>query len=222
MRRLRTRPRRSRAAWTGALVAVAICACSSPPGAILPAVSDAPSQDPLRASNDFWNGLTVQGLEAEHFGSLPDMTKSADLVVVGRLTDISAGREVRDLEAEAAGADRRDSSVFFGDATIVTEPAAFGPSAPSTVTLELLLPNPDLLPSLAAAVPKERAVFFLRDLHRAEPIYRLVSTQGILREIDGRVRVGVSVEYGFPRTLDGSNFENLLHEIDRLRSSATR
>jgi hypothetical protein len=181
--------------------------------------TSASRQDHSR-SDRFWQMLQVHGVEAEHYQDLRTMTQSSDAVVLGRIQGLDVGREVRDLESEAAGQPRIEASVFFAVATVHIDEVLAGDSvagSSKTISLELLLAAPARLPQLKANTPRERAVYFLRDNSAyAKPpggLYRLVSSQGLLREFDGSVYVAVEIEDQFPRSLEGTRFAEVLGRI---------
>ena len=183
----------------------------------------APDLSPEARSDAFWASLWVNGREAEHYRSLDDMTASADLVVVGRIAEVAEGRVFVDAGTGDAA--------YYALATLVIEQHVSGDTEPAeeatSIDLELFMTTPDLLEGLRATHPGERSLFFLRDkyveatflelppeLRDAEAgYYRLVSTQGLLRDWDRVVEPPVGAEDQFLLDLAGSDFDTLVAEL---------
>lgn len=167
--------------------------------------------------------ISIAAVEVEHYESLAAMTGQADLVVEGTVTSLDVGRLVGDRaepgslaaivymqvapEVLIAGEQAR------GDATRVTVevPAADEQTADAYDVLE-----------------GATGIFFLRDLGReaqslevsdAESYsgrYRLVSSQGLLVDVDGLVVPAFWAEDGFPSTLEGEDYEAVVAEVVEL------
>jgi hypothetical protein len=178
------------------------------------------SVDARAQSDHFWSLTDVRGMSAEEFSSLREMALSADLVVIGKFSDVKKGREwvanpayVNDpVFKEAAMARFADAPIAIEEVIGVPRVPFAGPAVP----LELFLPGPDLVEKLKATLPQERAIFFLRnkgpkdDPHR----YRLTNDyQGILRDIDGRVAVMDPTAGHFLEHLDGTDFSSLVKDL---------
>jgi hypothetical protein len=184
------------------LVAAAILALPLA-GSVLYSTLSGPGVGALQERSDrFWSLLAVNGSPRSHFNSVEEMATAADVIAVGRITQVSAGREVRDLGAEALGKPREEASVFFADATVLVEEPIKG--APGTsIRLQLLLPTPHILGALQANLPTERGIYFLTDMGgyfaKEDPrsalsmtlagTYDFVSPQGLLRDFGDRVGV---------------------------------
>jgi hypothetical protein len=176
-------------------------------------------------SDRFWNALAVNGSARSHFATLDEMADGADIIVVGRIDRLAAGREVRDLEAEALGMPREEASVYFADATIVVDDAIKG-SSRQTVMLQLMVPGPDAVERLGTALPTERAIFFLTDMGvyfaRENPTsgiaatlkgtFDFVSPQGLLRDFGARVGVTADEGDAFLEAASGKAFRDVLAE----------
>lgn len=172
------------------------------------------------ASDRFWARVTPQSaLEAEHYESLSDMTASADAVVLGRIVEVLPGRVFGNPASYPVGA-----AASYATAIVEVTDVLSGDPGARTLQLELLLPDAEVLADLQAALPRERAVYFLRNKgHEAallglppnvqaneRPFFRLVNTRAVLRDIDGNVAAPVSADEGFLLELDGTPFSDLL------------
>jgi hypothetical protein len=125
----------------------------------------------------FWKSFRVDGMEVEHFESLSDMKKSADLVIEGALIDFRLSREIR----TAIGED----SVAYGLATVRVSRVLKGQVKAETVPVEFLMPDsPEALSSrvadLESTLPAGAIVLFLRDKGgRESGLYRTVNSWGL-------------------------------------------
>ncbi len=156
-------------------------------------------------------------LAAEHYESLAVMAKSSDAVVLGRMTAVEAGRQW------TANAHRPDDPLFgetaiarFATVTIEVERIIGEPAYPvdGTIDLEVFLPVDGLIPRLEANLPRERALFFLRNKGPTDSIafFRLVNDdQGIVREFGG-VSHTLGGDDPLAVELDGVDFDELVAE----------
>lgn len=179
-------------------------------------------------SDQFWAALAVNGSPRWHFTSLDEMADHADIVVVGRIERLTAGREVRDLGAEAAGKTREEASVYFADATLTVQKTIKG-AVGRSVKLQLLLPRPDLLGRLSAELPRERAIFFLTDMgayfakenptsslgSELKGTFDFVSPQGLLRDFGDNVGVTADEGDAFLQAASRKAFAEVLAETKR-------
>jgi hypothetical protein len=98
---------------------------------------------------------------------------------------------------------------------------------PSTVQLEIMIPPTTDFDALAATAPTEQTIFFLRskgkDLGRRDkpawaisedmPYFRLVSTQGILRNLDGLTHPNPGSEEKFLTDLIHRPFDETMSTV---------
>lgn len=189
------------------------------------------SRDVRGRSDHFWGLLAVNGSPRAHFETLDAMAAQADLIVVGRIERVTAGREVRDLEAEALGRPREEASVYFADATVTVEEAIKGLPVKS-VRLQLLLPGPGVLAALQQDVPTERAIYFLTDMGayfaKEDPgsgldsvlkgTFDFVSPQGLLRDFGGATGVTADEGDAFLQAETRKAFSDVIAETKRAAS----
>lgn len=130
-----------------------------------------------------WAELAAVPLtELEQYGSLEEMTVASDAVVRGRVTDVVAGRSF-------GGATGRP--LHYAAVTVAVDEAAAG-TLPArhraAITLEVpLYGGLETLEPLAASLPREESLFFLRAKGRADgDAYRLVVMQGVIVNRAGR------------------------------------
>ena len=178
-------------------------------------------------SDRFWAVGAVRAMSAEHYESLEDQARSADLVVVGKVQSIEAGREwvavpelVDDpLYGEYAIA--RFATVKISIETIVGPVRSPLPDH-SVVDLEVFLPTADSLATLRENFPEERALYFLRNKGPKDSVdfYRFTNDeQGLLREFDGRIRTAPAGETHFLTRLNGMRFDEVLASVVDARGS---
>lgn len=186
------------------------------------AVQGSASAEAHARSDRFWALVGVEGMAAEEFGSLEESARSADLVVVGRIGEVTKGREwvanpaYVDNPALADVAYARFATAWIEPEAILGTPHV--PFGGGRIPLELDLVRADLLPELVASVPQERAVFFLRDKadHGAAPgeFFRLTNfDQGLLRELDGKVETFQTGQDDFLSRLGGQSFDDLVARL---------
>ncbi|MFN2484789.1 MAG: hypothetical protein ABR509_07650 [Candidatus Limnocylindria bacterium] len=103
-------------------------------------------------------GSSIAALEVEHYGSLPELTRSADAIVRGRILQAAPGRVFGGSS---------DAPLHYAAATIrVEEPVAGTPPAVDVDALTLEIPlfdGPESLAPLQASLPSGEALFFLRN-----------------------------------------------------------
>ncbi len=176
-------------------------------------------------SDRFWELLAVNGSPMAHFETLDAMADESDLVVVGRIVNVTPGREVRDLDAETEGYAREEASVYFADATLVVDEALKGDPG-TDVKLQLLLPQPGVLEQVQPDLPTERGIYFLRDMGayfaKENPesglattlkgTYDFVSPQGLIRDLNGAVGVAADEGDTFLHEMSQRTFEVVLVE----------
>ena len=206
-----------------ALIPVALFAVSAAAGTGL--AVQLPDDDTHARSDRFWSLPLVRGMSAELYGSLDDMALSADTVIVGRIVEVTAGRAwdaERDEGANGRAGDPPTPMARFAEATIEIEQVIGGSTYDlgSGIRLEIFLPRDGMVPELQANLPRERALFFLRNKGPTDSTehYRLVSSsQGLFREMQGVVHLPVSPEGAFVRQLEGLEFETLIARVVDLR-----
>lgn len=121
--------------------------------------------------------LRVQGLEVESYGSLREMARGADFVVIGKFTSFDISRTIQ--------GDVAQDVVVYGKATLVVTRKVVNEPVATELPVEFLLPyGPEeaelKAAEFAADLPKEDVLVFLRDKGGAEAgLYRLVNSQGL-------------------------------------------
>lgn len=123
--------------------------------------------DRVHARSDaFWAAVQVNGLDAEQYPTFDALSRASDAVVVATIEDFWLGRIVRDRAAEALGVAEQDATVYIAHATLrVHETLGATKHDPGTVLiLQIMIPAPDHLDALRAELPKEAALYFLRDM----------------------------------------------------------
>lgn len=178
---------------------------------------------PYESSDRFWRLLAFEGVEAEHYKSLDGMRVGAEVVVLGTITDVDSSREfggVSDAEP-----------VRLAALTVNVEEVLSGrlASNEASILLEVTLPGARSISELTSLMPRERAVFFLRNkgtevsgwgwppdrIEAERPFYRLASSQGLLREFDNVVRPPEGAEDDFLAALAGRPFGDVVQEVSR-------
>lgn len=200
-----------------------------------PATSETPSFTPTAAapatadsqldrSDKFW---AVLDYEADYpiYETLGEMTKAADLVVVGHVTGIDRSRTA----GKPIDSDHPDVSVLnFVTMSVVIDETVKGEAQSKeqgVIAVEELIPNAGRFDELAPNLPSESALFFLQNGAAAAarnghpPAYQeqwlysyvlLSPPQALIRNVDGIVRVRVGWHYPFPNNIDGTSFDELL------------
>ncbi len=142
----------------------------------------------------------VQPLEVERAGSLPEMVGSADAVVVGQVTAVTAGRTF---------GGRTGHPLHYASVAVMQTSAVSG-HAPERLTLEVpLFDGPASLGELRAAIGME-AIWFLRA--KADgPYWRLTHFGAVVANEDG-----VATTADAPRALsqlDGLAFDAAVRQV---------
>jgi hypothetical protein len=154
------------------------------------------SEDKASDAQRFYGLLAFNGREAEHYETVEEMAANSEVVVLGRLAWVADGRSYGDPEHDA-------SVVQFASVGLeVHEVLAGQPRMPGQdLVVEFLIPSGKVgVIDLKETMPAEEAIFFLRnkgsevarwgwaeDAVAVEAgFYRLVSTQGVVRNVDGR------------------------------------
>lgn len=184
----------------------------------------ASTQGSSRPSNSdrFWGLLSVNGVEAEWYESMAEMRDSSDAVVIASALSFTEGRTFGSADGGAA---------YFGVLSLSVEHVITG-SAPFTVQLEVATPERSVLDSLSAVVPTERAIYFLRNKGTSARLWgpppgssaaaesqfwRLVNSQGLYREVAGKVVAPVRVETKFAGLADGRPFDDFADSIPTMK-----
>ncbi len=171
-----------------------------------------------------WSSAVAEAAELEHFGSLPEMTRSADAVVRGTVMAVAAGRAFGGASGNAfhyAAATLRVDEVIAGE---LPERHA------AELTLELpLFDGPDSIAAMQTALPEVEGIFFLRNkgasawaagmspaeqLSEAE-FYRLVVLSGVVLNDAGQAALPPG-DSEFLAALSGLPFDDV---IRRARSA---
>jgi len=169
-------------------------------------------------SDRFWSLAQVRGMPAEWYDSLTSMALAADAIVVGRVGLVTQGREWRPNDAEWSEREPLDPLMArFANLTVETWDVigTLPPRASaSEIVIEMFLREADLLPMLQAAVPRERAVFFLRSKADAPEFFRLVNDeQGLIRDIGGESHVVGASDSRMLVEVNGLPFDQLLGQL---------
>jgi len=179
-----------------------------------------PGRTVATASN--WAAVGADAVEAEHFASLGEITRSADAVVRGRVVAIDRGR--------AFGAP--DSALHYAAATVRVDEVLAG-SLPmrhaAELTLEIpLFDGPESLGAMQAGLPWAESLFFLRNKgasaraaglplasRRAdEGFYRLVTFRSVIVNDGGGAEV-VPGDGDFLDALAGRRFDQIVARVRR-------
>jgi hypothetical protein len=177
-------------------------------------------------SNTFWGSLGIQGQEAEFYESLPEMALASDVVVLGRVESVSEGR-VFVMEAPPDVPVEDVTFRYVSMSIAVSRTLRHLPGPPEKIAIEMMLPTATTLGDLKGSIPEEETLFFLRskglDLERREkpdrvvsqemPFYRLVSSQGLLRNIGGQTHPNVGAEDQFLLDLVHDQFDKTLDTV---------
>jgi hypothetical protein len=156
-----------------------------------------------------------------------ELARAADATVLGRIVDASPGRVVHDKDAAAEGVDPRQADVFFVNLTVSVDDVLSGSSPSRTLTVEVLVPNFDLLGSLTKNYPSEPTIFFLRNVANAAKangqspavvdslrgLYRLCTQGALIRDSGGVVHSLDFSETEFLNNLGGKSFKETVDEV---------
>ena len=168
----------------------------------------------LRASDGFWRTLAFERVESEWYKSIERMFHGAELVVTGRMT------EVRNSRTYGTAADAAVVRLAVIDVRI--EHAYKGSlDGAESIQLEVTLPAGASASWLDSNIDTSPAIFFLRSkgtearslgwseaLAAVEDRYfRLVSSQGLIRLIDGVAYPPIDAEDAFLIAVTGRSLE---------------
>ncbi len=137
-------------------------------------------------SNDaaFWGPLGITGDEAEGFGSLAELAKSADSIVTGAFSPFEVSRVIQ--------GDAAEDQVVYASTQLTVEETIAGAAAPGDVfKMEFLLPvAPDsadnVISEINSSLPPEPVVVFLRAKQGTgeEGLFRVVNSLGLWASTD--------------------------------------
>ena len=179
----------------------------------------APAQDGA-APMLSWGGSAVEAMELEHVASLAELTRSADVVVRGRITDVTHGRVFSGLHYAAA--------TVRADAAIAETPRS---SSSGQLTVEIpLFGGPDTLDDLRASAMGVEAIMFLRNKGESARVaglsrrtqqadaafYRLITFDAIVVNREGRAAVPPDAPQYLGK-LGGLAFDDVIRRIESLR-----
>lgn len=174
------------------------------------------------APDRFWQAV-VPGHPYEQHSSILDMAASADAVVRGHIASIAKGRNlVADAETGEIAA--------YATLTVAIDELIAGvihTEERATVKVEIFLDDPEAYGRIAESVPQESAIWFLRNKAveaallglpadypgAGEDYYRVVSNEGILREVEGDVVPVQPSESDWLAALDGRAIDDVLSEL---------
>jgi len=189
-------------------------AASPPSGSQVAGQPELLSKEPWPVA-EFWLQVSPGGVALEVYGSLDDLAREADAVVVGRAIDIDFGREIPGDSSGSA----------FGTLTIEVVDAIIGELADGTaIKVEFFMSDARLYPRFAARLPAERVILFLRNKgleaqrlgqDPSGPLagfdyYRVVGPQGYLRDSNGLVEPPIDAADPWLAGLRGSSFDGMM------------
>jgi hypothetical protein len=170
-------------------------------------------RDPGRSSTDqFWSNLHIEGVEASVFASLDAMKQGTDVIVVGTIAKVGPLRKVQ-LEAELVEEAGEPSTSAFVNVDIAVERMLKGQFKEGVTAFELFVPDAQMADGLLGLRPEERTMFFLKEKSDGSNAYRLVSTQGYLRDF-GRVEPPVVSEDDWLKDLARLSFDDLITQVE--------
>jgi len=147
---------------TGTLAAMsmlllAACGTGGPPPSPDSATANRPSPSPTAtrsAAEGFWSRLGVEAM-GPRYGSLAEIGRASDAIVVGRVTAVRFSYEQRDGEF---------SSVYYGEVRLAVGQVLKGDLLePGVVRLQVLIGSPDMVEDLQRLLPPGRVLLFLFD-----------------------------------------------------------
>lgn len=173
------------------------------------------------AAVDFWAGVTPGGFNDEHYDSLDQMTKAADLVMVGTVTRIGQDPSRHTALSPSDGA---FAQLEFKVEEILGGAPQVSPSG--AIIVELFMTDPGQYDRFSAGLPTERVLLFLRNKaveakrngwpeegpDTGHLYYRVVSDQGIVRDVGGRA-VAPDDEGGFLSNINLKTFEEVVAAV---------
>jgi len=170
---------------------------------------------------DFWAGVAPGGFNDEHYDSLDQMTKAADLVMVGTVTQI---RQDPSRHTGLSPSDGAFAQLDFNVEEVLS--GAPQVSSSGAIIVELFMTDPGQYDRFSAGLPTERVLIFLRNKaveakqngwpdegpDTGHLYYRVVSDQGIVRDVDG-LAVAPDDEGGFLSDINLKTFDEVVAAI---------
>lgn len=189
------------------------------------ASADRRTQSRMESSDAFWASLRFEGVEAEHYVSLQDMSRSAELVVTATIEDVIPSRAVGGkADAEIV----RFAVILLNVQAVIRDHSqAIGP-----LKLEVTVPGgADAIDRLRATMPTEQSLYFLRNkgsevaswgwpadaVAHERAFYRLVSMQGVIHNNLGTAVAPVGADEEFLIRLTGQAFDDVLRAVEDAR-----
>jgi hypothetical protein len=169
----------------------------------------APALEDGARARQFFGSVAVAGISSTQVGSLTDLVKASDLVVVGRIAAVEKGREwLADPSLRGTGKEA-EAMARFATLSIDVEDTVVGAASGSQVKMEIFLPKADSLGKLKASIPRGRALFFLHE--KREPgvsgIYRFVTdAESFYLDVDGTVQAPAGDDSAVAASLTGQPF----------------
>lgn len=167
---------------------------------------------PGMSAHDFWANLYFDGVMAENFETLADMAKSSDVVVTGRITALEKSRSW--VAAPELG---DDGVAFYAKATVRVDEVlagSFVAGEGGALGVEIFLINWPKLSEMAASLPPERVMLFLRRQSDTDtPLYRVVNVeQGYLRDLE-HVEPPIGATEPWVVALHGRAFADVVSDV---------
>lgn len=173
------------------------------------------------SDDEFWEGVAPGGFNDENYGSLTEMTKAADVVLVGKAVSISQN------PLRHTGVDPKDGA--FAQVDFLPERVLAGTaetSAAGTVNLEFFMTDPAQFPRFSTRVPTGNVLVFLRNKAvearlNGWPVegpdtgrlyYRIVADQGVIRD-EGGTAVAADDGGGFLSKINGTPFTTIVQQV---------
>jgi len=144
----------------------------------------------VSATDRFWSAFHVDGVEAAHFNSLEEVYAASDLVIVGEVHRVELSRQWQ--ATEDLGADGLATFVASFVLPSATLKNAGQAVADEFTRVEMFLPSARDLDTVLAAPPTGQSIYFLVAIEAVPNTYRLVSSQGLLRDLGGAVGVSTA------------------------------
>ena len=180
------------------------------------------------ASDGFWWRFHVDGSEVEQYEGLEQMAAASDVVVLGRVTEVSAGRVLGD---PAEGFPNPEEGLaHYVNLRIEIDDVLAGSLPPDhmrSLILEMMTATPGEGDSMVKSLPTEQGIYFLRNkgiearqlgqsgaaADAESTYYRLVIIDGLLRVTEGTVRPAPYAEEPFILALNGSPVADITGRI---------
>lgn len=182
---------------------------------------------------EFMSPVQLRGTAAEEYSTLGDLANEADMVVVGRISEIERGRELV-AAPEFVGDPVVDDLAFVRFALarieverVLTKDVVAGPN----IDVEILIIRWDQVELLQERLPNDRALFFLR--HKADEAdgryFRLVNVhQGLIGSDAGTTVIPGQHDHGtqdpgqhdhadteyFLADMNGRNFDEVIEQVE--------